>query len=274
MRFFTLSTTIFTFLRRLLSLSLCRRENERYSWQHSKGRLLFFNYAYVTFGQIRTIRMLTACYQLLSLLSRFCLQVLDRLEWMRAKKIWPNGLRYLWTGESEYRCSCFSHTPGFFTLLNTDSHFGRLLDAFGVVNLLSLYAELGDKKYLQEAEWVVRVNARHVVLSLPPCSRALSVFQNRVRSVKCTECSAARAAFASVKHQTEMDSTFARVSRQFCQRRRGFLNGLKDLTQVLPLHRQMAVCVAPDEQVQARVPRKGAISRIFFTELLQNQWRR
>ena len=44
---------------------------------------------------------------------------------MRAQKIWPNGLRYLWT------------------------------DAFGVVLLVSLYEALGDKKYLTDAEQVV-----------------------------------------------------------------------------------------------------------------------
>ncbi len=44
---------------------------------------------------------------------------------MKEKRIWPNGLRYLWT------------------------------DAFGVVLLLSLYRELGEEKYLEEAEWVV-----------------------------------------------------------------------------------------------------------------------
>ena len=51
--------------------------------------------------------------------------VLAKLEWMRAQGIWPNGLRYLWT------------------------------DAFGVVLLASLYRELGDEKYLAQAEWVV-----------------------------------------------------------------------------------------------------------------------
>jgi hypothetical protein len=44
---------------------------------------------------------------------------------MRAEGIWPNGLRYLWT------------------------------DAFGVVLLVSLYAELGERRYLDEAEGVV-----------------------------------------------------------------------------------------------------------------------
>ena len=39
--------------------------------------------------------------------------VLDKLSWMRAERIWPNGQRYTWT------------------------------DAFGVVLLVSLYAELG-----------------------------------------------------------------------------------------------------------------------------------
>ena len=52
-------------------------------------------------------------------------QVRDKLAWMRAEGIWPNGLRYLWT------------------------------DAFGVVLLVSLYAELKDRRYLDEAQWVV-----------------------------------------------------------------------------------------------------------------------
>ena len=44
---------------------------------------------------------------------------------MRAERIWPNGQRYTWT------------------------------DAFGVVLLVSLYAELGKRRFLDEAEWVV-----------------------------------------------------------------------------------------------------------------------
>jgi hypothetical protein len=44
---------------------------------------------------------------------------------MRAERIWPNGKRYLWT------------------------------DAFGVILLVSLYAELGEQRYFDEAEWVV-----------------------------------------------------------------------------------------------------------------------
>lgn len=51
--------------------------------------------------------------------------VLDRLSWMRAERIWPNGLRYTWT------------------------------DAFGVILLVSLHAELGEARFLNEAEWVV-----------------------------------------------------------------------------------------------------------------------
>lgn len=51
--------------------------------------------------------------------------VLDKLAWMRAERIWPNGLRYLWT------------------------------DAFGVVVLVSLYAETGERRYLDAAEVVV-----------------------------------------------------------------------------------------------------------------------
>ena len=51
--------------------------------------------------------------------------VLDKLRWMRAEHIWPNGLRYLWT------------------------------DAFGVVLLVSLYNVLAKDEFLDEAEWVV-----------------------------------------------------------------------------------------------------------------------
>jgi len=51
--------------------------------------------------------------------------VLAKLAWMRERRIWPNGLRYLWT------------------------------DAFGVVLLVSLYEELGETAHLDEAEWVV-----------------------------------------------------------------------------------------------------------------------
>lgn len=52
-------------------------------------------------------------------------EVLEKLDWMREQKIWPNGLRYLWT------------------------------DAFGVVVLVSLYRELGERRWLDEAEQVV-----------------------------------------------------------------------------------------------------------------------
>src|ERR1043165_7852087 len=51
--------------------------------------------------------------------------VLAKLDWMKRERIWPNGLRYLWT------------------------------DAFGVVLLVSLYVESGDRAYLDEAESVV-----------------------------------------------------------------------------------------------------------------------
>jgi hypothetical protein len=57
--------------------------------------------------------------------SRDVPTVLARLRWMREQRIWPNGLRYLWT------------------------------DAFGVVLLVSLFRLLGEKRYLDEAEWVV-----------------------------------------------------------------------------------------------------------------------
>ena len=51
--------------------------------------------------------------------------VLAGLDWMRRERIWPNGLRYLWT------------------------------DAFGVVLLVSLCDELGEERFLEQAEWVV-----------------------------------------------------------------------------------------------------------------------
>jgi len=52
-------------------------------------------------------------------------KVLRKLDWMREQRIWPNGLRYLWT------------------------------DAFGVVLLVSLYHELGRNEFLDEAQRVV-----------------------------------------------------------------------------------------------------------------------
>src|SRR5262249_21606055 len=51
--------------------------------------------------------------------------VQDKLRWMRRERIWPDGPRYLWT------------------------------DAFGVLLLVSLARELGDERYLREAEHVV-----------------------------------------------------------------------------------------------------------------------
>jgi hypothetical protein len=48
--------------------------------------------------------------------------VLAKLEWMRRERIWPNGLRYLWT------------------------------DAFGLVLLVSLYRKLGDPAWLEQAK--------------------------------------------------------------------------------------------------------------------------
>lgn len=51
--------------------------------------------------------------------------VLNKLRWMREQRIWPNGLRYLWT------------------------------DAFGVILLTSLHAELQEDHFLVEAEQVV-----------------------------------------------------------------------------------------------------------------------
>ena len=47
-------------------------------------------------------------------------KVLEKLDWMETNKIWPNGLRYLWT------------------------------DSFGLVLLVSLYTETKDEKYLKK----------------------------------------------------------------------------------------------------------------------------
>ena len=52
--------------------------------------------------------------------------VLTKLSWMREQRIWPNGLRYLWT------------------------------DAFGLVLLVSLYRDLHEERYLDDAEVLVR----------------------------------------------------------------------------------------------------------------------
>ncbi len=51
--------------------------------------------------------------------------VLEKLKWLSQERIWPNGLRYLWT------------------------------DAFGVTLLVSLYHELKEEAYLGQAEDVV-----------------------------------------------------------------------------------------------------------------------
>jgi len=59
-------------------------------------------------------------------------RVLKKLDWMREQRIWPNGMRYLWT------------------------------DAFGVVLLVSLYRDLSSNKFLDEAEWVV-AQVEHVL---------------------------------------------------------------------------------------------------------------
>jgi hypothetical protein len=58
-------------------------------------------------------------------MSRQTDHVLAKLDWMRHQRIWPNGLRYLWT------------------------------DAFGVVLLVSLHEELGDGHWLDDAERLV-----------------------------------------------------------------------------------------------------------------------
>lgn len=51
--------------------------------------------------------------------------VLDKLRWMRAEHIWPNGIRYLWT------------------------------DAFGVILLMSLHRVLAKDEFLDQAEQVI-----------------------------------------------------------------------------------------------------------------------
>ncbi|WP_134495944.1 hypothetical protein [Microvirga pakistanensis] len=51
--------------------------------------------------------------------------VLNKLDWMQTERIWPNGLRYLWT------------------------------DAFGLVLYVSLYHELREERWLDEAERLV-----------------------------------------------------------------------------------------------------------------------
>jgi hypothetical protein len=51
--------------------------------------------------------------------------VLNKLDWMRTERIWPNGLRYLWT------------------------------DAFGLVLYVSPYRELREERWLDEAERLV-----------------------------------------------------------------------------------------------------------------------
>lgn len=52
-------------------------------------------------------------------------RVLERMAWMRASRIWPNGRRYLWT------------------------------DAFGLVLLVSLYRATGEASHLDEARRLV-----------------------------------------------------------------------------------------------------------------------
>jgi hypothetical protein len=51
--------------------------------------------------------------------------VLSKLDWMREERIWPNGLRYLWT------------------------------DAFGVVLYVSLFRETGEQRWLDAARELV-----------------------------------------------------------------------------------------------------------------------
>ena len=48
-----------------------------------------------------------------------------KLHWLEAERIWPNGLRYLWT------------------------------DAFGLVLYVSLFRETGERRWLDQAKWLV-----------------------------------------------------------------------------------------------------------------------
>jgi hypothetical protein len=51
--------------------------------------------------------------------------VMRKLDWMRGQRIWPNGLRYLWT------------------------------DAFGLALYVSLFRETGERGWLEQARWLV-----------------------------------------------------------------------------------------------------------------------
>lgn len=71
--------------------------------------------------------------------------VLARMKWMRDERIWPNGLRYLWT------------------------------DAFGVTLLMSLHNQLQDVRYLAEAEWVVDEVDRVLVRGSCPNQKTMAI---------------------------------------------------------------------------------------------------
>ena len=84
--------------------------------------------------------------------------VLTKLAWMREQRIWPNGLRYLWT------------------------------DAFGVILLASLHRQLNEDKYFAQAEWVVteveRVRGRGIKnFSLQQIADVAASFQAAVVDV-------------------------------------------------------------------------------------------
>ena len=66
--------------------------------------------------------------------------VLRKLDWLREQHVWPNEMRYLWT------------------------------KTFGLVLLVSLYRELGDQSYLDQAEQLVAEVDR--VLGRPMCTIA------------------------------------------------------------------------------------------------------
>jgi len=61
--------------------------------------------------------------------------VLEKLDWMRAERIWPNGERYLWTDAFGVSLSIRARrlsTPGPTAhLTSTDQRSGRAPSAFG-----------------------------------------------------------------------------------------------------------------------------------------------
>jgi hypothetical protein len=71
-------------------------------------------------GTVRLARLSTGAMALSDIAY-----VTRKLDWMRQERIWPNGLRYLWT------------------------------DAFGVVLYVSLFRRTGEQRWLDEAKWLI-----------------------------------------------------------------------------------------------------------------------